>query len=206
LREERQVDKESRICVNSSKYPVPQQYRHKTVEIYLTNESLIVLDPKTGEEIIAHRLCVFPGSTVVRPDREDRNQKKRDQLRLELFGMFESRDWKRFVIKNFKRFERYFRDQYHEAKAKFGKGIEPEPLERALKFCLETDTLSMAQLKDSYDYFKRELESQGSVVPFANRVQKSTLSDRNIKLPQVKTRGLSVYLDLIQNGTREVSA
>ena len=72
-------------------------------------------------------------------------------------GLFELESWKRFVGRNFKTFPRYARDQCLEAKRFFAeKEVETGILERALAYCLENDTPSFANLKDTYVHFERE--------------------------------------------------
>jgi len=72
-------------------------------------------------------------------------------------GLFELGSWKVFEKRNFERFQRYARDQSLEAKRFFASSaIATEVLEQALVYCLENDTLSYANLKDTYRHFERE--------------------------------------------------
>ena len=71
--------------------------------------------------------------------------------------LFECEPWKRFVERNFRSFPRYARDQCLEAKRFFAeREIDLGVLERALLYCLENDTPSFANLKDTYIHFERE--------------------------------------------------
>ncbi|MFA4926787.1 MAG: hypothetical protein WC524_09080 [Candidatus Aminicenantales bacterium] len=81
-----------------------------------------------------------------------------------MVGLFELESWKRFVERNFKRFPRYVRDQCLEARRFFAeKEIETEVLERALDYCVENDTLSLANLKDTYGHFERQSRQGESI-------------------------------------------
>jgi len=72
-------------------------------------------------------------------------------------GLFELEPWRRFVERNFKTFPRYARDQCLEAKKFFAeKEVDLGILERALLYCLENDTPSFTNLKDTYVHFERE--------------------------------------------------
>ena len=55
---------------------------------------------------------------------------------------------------NFKNLSRYVRDQCLEAKRHFGRDVDIECLNRALEFCLEHKTYTMANLRDTYRYFQ----------------------------------------------------
>jgi len=111
--------------------------------------------------------------------------------------MFEGENWKRFSKRNFKTFPRYTRDQYLEGKRYFeDKDIKMEILDRALLFCLENDTPSFANLKDTYAYFKRKQERSRTI-----------WKEREAPVPQyqgehppfkVSQRSLSVYQGLIR--------
>lgn len=79
------------------------------------------------------------------------------ELKAAVSGLFELESWKRFAEQNFKTFPRYARDQCLEAKRFFAeKEVETGILERALAYCLENDTPSFTNLKDTYVYFERE--------------------------------------------------
>ncbi len=72
-------------------------------------------------------------------------------------GLFELEPWKLFTERNFSRFPRYARDQCLEAQMFFSaKEVDAGVLERALGYCLENDTLSFTNLRDTYAHFERE--------------------------------------------------
>ena len=85
------------------------------------------------------------------------NERTIEELLAAVAGLFEIESWKRFERRNFERFQRYARDQSLEAKRFFASGeIDGEVLDKALAYCLENDTLSYANLKDTYRHFERE--------------------------------------------------
>lgn len=157
-REKRCVDDKSRISVNASQYSVPSAYRNKTVTIYIAGTALFIFDPMTGEQIEEHTLSVFPGKTIIKRDSAAVQKEKPRQLKEKLLNLFDMPQWEDFVEKNYKKFIRYFRDQYREAMSRFDADIDNAILTNALNLCLEHKTYSIANLYDAYQYYQ-SLES-----------------------------------------------
>lgn len=174
-REERTANEKACISVNACWYQLPSRYRNKTVDIYVTRENLLVFDLVTGEEIVTYELSLIPGKTVSNRTYSREKEKTVQELKEHVVGMFNPQSWKGFTERNFKTFPRYVRDQCILAKKYFGNnGIETAVLKRALEYCLSNDTLSFADLNDTYRYFKQCHEipsvknkplSLGSVLP-----------------------------------------
>jgi len=177
-REERTANDKALISVLASHYQLPPRYKNKTVEIYTTAEELYVFDVTTGKEIIAYRLSLIPGQVVTTRSCRKEGETTVEELRAAVAGLFELEPWRRFVERNFRTFPRYARDQCLEAKRFFAeKEVDREILERALLYCLENDTPSFANLKDTYIHFERE-------------------SRRSEPVPVVEIEGLSQYRPL----------
>lgn len=157
-REPRKVDDLCQISVNSCKYPVPNDYRGKEVEIFRTEEKLLVYDIRTGENIEEHDIRHIPGSKVPHRGRSYRKESKIPELKEKLKGLFIVAGWNEFVDRNYEAYSRYFRDQHNEALKKFSGEIQTAVLEEAVKFCLENRTYTMANLWDTYQYYKKETE------------------------------------------------
>jgi len=156
-REERTVNEKGLISVKACTYQLPSRYRNKTVEIYTTEEELFVFDIFTGKEIVAYLLSLIPGQLVSTRSCRKEGETSVEELKAAVSGLFELELWKRFAERNFKRFPRYVRDQCLEAKRFFAqKDIDTGILETALSYCLENDTPSFANLKDTYVHFERE--------------------------------------------------
>lgn len=156
-REERTVNEKATISVKACGYQLPLRYRGKTVEIYTTGEELFVYDIVTGREIVAYRLALIPGQLVSSRTSLRENERTIEELRAAVAALFELGSWKAFERRNFERFQRYARDQRLEAKRFFALGeIAVEVLEKALAYCLENDTVSYTNLKDTYRHFERE--------------------------------------------------
>jgi len=156
-REERTANEKAWISVQACGYQLPSKYRNKTVEIYTTEEELFVFDIFTGKEIVAYRLSLIPGQLVSTRACRRESEKTVEELKAALSGLFEVESWKRFAERNFKTFPRYARDQCLEAKRFFAeKEVDTGILERALAYCLENDTPSFSNLKDTYVHFERE--------------------------------------------------
>ena len=156
-RDDRSVNEKACISVDSCLYQLPSRYRNKTVEIYETRQKLFIFDVYSGEEIVAYEISLIPGQLICKREYKRETDKTAKELKDYVTHMFNTENWKQFTEKNFKTFFRYVRDQCIEAKRHFvDKGIEIDILDEALKYCLENDTLSFANLRDTYAYFKRE--------------------------------------------------
>jgi transposase len=203
-REERNVNEKACISVDACGYRLPLKYRNKTVEIYLTKQKLFVFDLYTGEEIVDYELSPIPGRIVCKREHRREMEKTAQELKALVRDMFEGESWKKFTERNFKTFSRYVRDQCLEAKRYFlAKDVDIDILERALEYCLENDTLSFANLNDTYAYFKRESEGSKDVL------QEIKTLAREYQGPHeplnVSKRNISVYRELISERERVVT-
>ena len=153
-REERKADDDALISVGASKYSVPAEYKNRSVEIYATEAKLFVFDSYTGAQMAEHDISLIPGSKITEREHYRKNGKGTKEMRKELMEWLPLENWRRFVELNFKNLSRYVRDQCLEAKRDFGRDIDIECLNRALEFCLEHKTYTMANLKDTYRYFQ----------------------------------------------------
>jgi hypothetical protein len=156
-REDRTANDKALISVQACNYQLPSRYKNKIVEIYTTAEELFVFDVTTGKEIISYRLSLIPGQVVSTRSYRKEGETTVEELKAVVDRLFECEPWKRFVERNFRSFPRYARDQCLEAKRFFAeREIDLGVLERALLYCLENDTPSFANLKDTYIHFERE--------------------------------------------------
>ena len=185
-REERTANEKACISVNACWYQLPSRYRNKTVEIYLTREKLFVFDLVRGDEIVAYELSLIPGKTVSNRAYSREKEKTVQELKNHVVCMFGGKSWKSFTERNFKAFPRYVRDQCILAKKYFGDhDIETTVLHRALDYCLLNDTLSFADLNDTYRYFKRPIEaptlmSQPLPLGYAHPHESVQIRERNL--------------------------
>ena len=156
-REERTATDKAMISVKACNYQLPAKYKNKDVEIYVTEEELFVFDLVTGREIAAFRLSLIPGQQISPRTTRRESERSLEELKGAVGGLFALTSWKRFIERNAKAFPRYIRDQSLEALRSFsGKEIDCGILERSLAYCLENDTPSFANLRDTYAHFERE--------------------------------------------------
>ena len=153
-REERQVDEKSYISVSGSQYSVPTRYRNKLVEIYKTEKQVFVFEIHSGEQIYCHSLSLIGGEKVT--VREHFRQKERsvEDLKKQVLAQFSFLSWKRFAGETFSAFPRYVRDQCLLSEKHFGEKADVAILEHAVEFCLTNKTYSMADLADTYRFYK----------------------------------------------------
>jgi len=156
-REKRTVNDKSVISVQACQYQLPAAYRNKTVEIFATETDLFVYDLRTGREIIAYKLSLLPGQQISKRACRRENERTIEDLKSLTPGLFDLDLWKRFVQRNFETFPRYARDQCLEARRSFAeRDTELGILEQALAYCLENETPSFTNLKDTNVHFERE--------------------------------------------------
>ena len=153
-REERQADDKSLISVCGSQYSVPTRYRNKLVEIYKTEKHLFLFDIHSGERIYCHALALMPGQKVIAREHFRCKEKTVRDLKKEVLAQFSFPSWKLFVEATFKAFPRYVRDQCLLAHKHFTEKTDVVFLEHAIEFCLSNKTYSMADLADTYRYYK----------------------------------------------------
>jgi len=156
-REDRTANANACISVEACLYQLPPHYRHTTVEIYLTAHQVFVFDRVTGAEIVEYALSPVPGKTCCKRAFRRASNHTTAELKAAVQALVPSERWQQFVEKNFATFARYVRDQCLEARRHFPpERIDQDILERALAYCLEQETVSMANLHDTYRYFQRE--------------------------------------------------
>jgi len=194
-RELRTVSTNGRICVQSCQYSVPASYRRAEVEIYVTEQKIFVFDHSSGEQIAEHTRSPIPGTQSIKREHIRATGKRTQQMRTEVLQLFALKGWKLFVEATFKSHHRYVRDQCIEAQRYFSRGIDRECLERALMFCLEHKTYTMASLRDTYRYYVRIEEASEPDILETLRPQLNTVAQykRDIK---VAKRDLGVYRSL----------
>lgn len=192
-REERNVSEKARISVDACEYQLPFRYRRRSVEIYVTKQKLFVFDIYTGEQVTDYYLSLIPGKLICKRAYRREKEKTAKELKAFVTGMFAGENWKLFTYSNFKTFSRYVRDQCLEAKKYFmNKEIDPLILDKALEYCLENNTLSFANLNDTYTYFKREHEREELKTPTLR------LDYQGHHEPlRVRARDLSVYREIL---------
>jgi len=195
-REDRSVNEKACISVDSCLYQLPLRYRNKSVEIYETDQKLFIFDIYSGEEIVAYDISLIPGQLICKREYKRESDRTVKELKEQVTGIFDTENWEKFTEKNIKAFPRYVRDQCLEAKKYFtDKDIDIDLLDEALKYCLKNDTLSFANLKDTYAYFKREenllknMPEQPQTTSGKFRVDHKPLN--------INQRDLSVYKDII---------
>jgi len=196
-REERVADENGLISVDASLYSVPGSYKKQGVEIYKTERKLFVFDQHTGEQIEEHELALIPGKKVIKRKQYRKNGKSTQEMKEEVLGKFPIAKWIEFAQKNFKRYSRYVRDQCIEAQRRFGKEVDPESLEKALEFCLEHKTYSIANLHDTYLYYQGLKEKGETDLLSTVRPQLREIS-RYRKGIQVAQRDLGVYKSFLR--------
>jgi len=200
-REERLVNEKDYISVNACEYQLPPKYRNKTVEVYITRHKLFIFDLYTAEELVAYDLSLIPGKKIGKREFKREKSKTAKELKEQVSSMVEGENWNKFAAKNFKAFPRYVRDQCLEAKKYFAdKDIEISTLDEALQYCLENDTLSFANLNDTYVFLKREQEREDPEI-----ITLSTDYQGGHEPLKVMARDLSVYKKIIssQGATNE---
>jgi transposase len=188
-REERIVNDQSYLSHASSQYSVPVKYKCRTVEIFLSNDDLMIFDPKTGEMIACHRLSMMPGQKISLKSHFRENEKPIRDFKSETFFMFDFPEWKQFVDNNFSSYPRYVRDQCISCRKLFSPEMNKELLKEAIFLCIENKCNLFKDLKHACDSLLRErqLNQTGT----QNICQKPV--NRKYSSIQVNKRDLNIY-------------
>ena len=195
-REERTVDANALISVSASWYSVPERYRNRVVEIYKTNSKVFVFDRRSGKQVAEHKLSLIPGRRVINKEHYRKNGRSTREMKEEVINRFELERWPVFVRANFKHYSRYVRDQCLEAQRRFRADIDLECLDQALEFCLEQGTYTMANLDDTYKYYKGLGERNGEDILGEIGGQLKAVSRYRSDI-QVSKRDLGVYKSIV---------
>jgi len=195
-RQERLVDDKCFISVAASRYSVPQDYRNKRVWIYRTDRHLIIYEDIAGKEIARHQLSSLPRQTISNRAHFRDLSHKQEELKTELIARIQSPAWKDFVQRNYRRYQRYFRDQHGQISAMLDEGYDTELLDKALELCSELGTPSAAGLKEAYSYVQGvAIHKQNDVLPALVQGIRTIKGDK--LPPKVAKRDLSFYHSLI---------
>jgi hypothetical protein len=185
-REQRNVNEHSFVSINASLYSVPTMYRNKVVEVYQTKANVYIFDVVTGKEICSHCLSLIPGERVIDREHFRNKEKSSKELKVKVIGLFTLNNWKIFILKNFKDYPRYIRDQCLDAMKYFsGNEVDPAVLDKALEYCLENKTHTISNLNDTYKHFsiygesKKETDIQPEYLK--SNVEKVNIQNRDIE-------------------------
>ena len=120
---------------------------------------------------------------------------KAGELKKEVTGYFSSDAWNLFLDSNFKMFSRYVRDQCLEARKHFkDNDISAIILERALEYCIENKTYSMANLNDTYKHFLKE-SLVDSIPPVINVLKSGRRRPAGV---DISKPDLEIYRDILK--------
>lgn len=155
-REKRMVSEKSFITIESNDYSVPTAYRSHEVEFFKTEAEIFVFDGKTGKEIAHHDRCRETGQKIVNRDHFRKKSTPLKDMRQEALSWLESSRWNLFLENNQKKFTRYQRDQLTALKLLIQESDDAEILEQALDLCLNCCTFSANDLKDTYQFMKKQ--------------------------------------------------
>lgn len=195
--EVRKVDKTSLISYLSSKYMVPIEYVGENVGVIENNDKIIITDLENGIKIAQYQKSLIPGSMNLNKKRYFERTNQPVELKEKLIEKNLCQDWEIFVEKNYKKYQRYFRDQYKAALNFLDIQLNLNILEESVKYCLENKTLSIANLKDTYDYYFREKNHKQNFIK--SSVTIPLYHHQQLEL-NISKRDLSDYQQIIKEG------
>lgn len=195
-RESRKANHKSLISVGSSMYSVPIKYRNKQVWIYRSENKLHIYDDLAGKEIAKHNISLMPGQRVISKNHYRDTTKTQVSLKEQAKGYYDLPIWKEYIDKNYRIYNRYFREQYHDLQVFLQSGINDDIMIKALELCHETDQYSVNNFKESYLYYQGiERDSHENILPALITGVKAIKGDK--RNPKVLKRNLSYYTSLI---------
>jgi transposase len=197
-REIRLVSDKSYIMVDTNEYSVPVAYRNRTVEIYKTDRELHVYDEKTRSEIASHCISPLSGQRIHNRDHFRSKTLDIDALHQQIRELHSFETWIKFVELNLAKFKRYSRDQCMLAKTHFQEIEDEHILEMAVEYCLENNTVSMTELRDTYQHMLKEHHQEQDAI---HQALLRAFSQVKPAAPQVSTRRVADYEKLVGSGS-----
>jgi len=206
LRDRRKACPKGLISVGANRYSVPSAYRGKQVEIYPTAKELFVFDATSGIQIAQHALCALTGQIITHQTHTAPSEASAQSLFTALEGTFAIDEWSTFLAANRTKYPRYWKEQYAGLSGLVAQIKDIETFTEALRLCLECDTVSAANLRDTY----RHLSEQriGSDASDAGQiVQRADRRRGPVQRPAVSVVGRPVeyYSSLLSQARQEVS-
>lgn len=165
-REERRVSDKCLISVDASFYSVPKKYLARKVWIHKAEHELIIYESINGDEIARHSLSLIPGHQIIQTNHFRNFEGKPVEMKEKIISMNELPAWKLFIEKNYKRYNRYFRDQHSALQLYLKTNPDNAILEKALQFCLDNENYTAKNLEEAYYYMEGiETEHQLDILP-----------------------------------------
>ena len=153
-RENRIVSQKSYISFRTCLYSIPVEFRNKLVEIEIINGNIIIY---FNNKIIAeHKISIFKGKIINKREHFRETSKKASTLKEETLSFYDFPEWEEFVVKNFKEFPRYVRDQCIYAKKHLSEKIDITLLKNSISYCFVNQLYSFKNLFESYSKFLEE--------------------------------------------------
>ena len=187
-REPRLVSEKCYIMVASNEYSVPQKYRNRIVEIYCTAGEIYIYDEKTSEQIAFHKLSPLSGKRVFNNAHFRSKTLPLEELHQKTILLHSFDSWRMLLKLNFEKFGRYTRDQCLLARKHLSAVEDEGVFEFAVQYCIENNTVSMTELKDTYEHMLSEHRAEVQQVHKAflkafgaNRTQPPAVSKRSVK-------------------------
>ncbi len=195
-REPRDVDGKSMISVGASLYSVPKIFIKKQVWIFRTDTELFLYDAIDGKEIAKHKISLFKGNKIIQKNHFRNYGEKPETLIEKLKDRCDSESWKSFVDANYRKYNRYYRDQNQELSDFLNQDPDIDLLLKAIDLCIENETLSAKNLRETYAYMHGcENEKYPDILPqLLTGIRAVKHENKNIK---VKKRELSYYTSLV---------
>lgn len=192
-REGRTVNDKGYISVQACQYLLPAEYRNREVEIYVTPAMLFVYDQYSGKQITEYKLSELPGKCLVKREFKRESERPLKEIKEEVAALFTFPEWKEFLELNFKRFNRYIRDQGLDALKRFKEQeVDQLILAKAVEFCIANQSLSMGELEDTYRYYLKEYQEARATVPLEEGPVPQSVGMQKPVL-DVKRRNFAVY-------------
>lgn len=198
--ETRKADKTATISVKGQKMEVPHNYANKDVLVYITDSRADIRDIKTKELLAQYSFTKgILKTTVVKLSHK--RMEKNNEIRTTLLGKFQCKEWNQFIDGWNEHYRRFSKDQFkifakYEADFK-----DQERFIRSLRYCIETESYSMANLHEVYMAFTREDMHE-------TQIQSNNLDLSAIKHYQeivVAKRSLDEYMNRTGSNTRNGS-
>ncbi|WP_424923089.1 IS21 family transposase [Aureibacillus halotolerans] len=188
----RNVHKDNTVHYQSNRYSVPigTYAKQAIVRLHITDQSLKICDPSTGEVIADHILSREKGKLIKNSNHSHERSKSLNHLKQEVITLLAHNLAEYYIDKISATYGRYRREQFSLIKKVTQES--PEWIDHALEKCVCENLYSANAFRDVVDFLKR------STVEVATRTEEAIT--KPVDIP-IQTRDMTEYLQLMGGKT-----
>jgi len=193
VRDTRLVDSKGLISVRGNRYSVPTEYRGTTVDVFVGVRELVIF-AHGAAEIARHPLSMLSGQVVTSKGHAAPASREPAKLYEALCSWDDDPGWGTLLARNRERYHRYWKEQYAGFKRLMPLVEDRQLLHQAIAFCLDCNTVSAANLSDTYLHLSAASQAE---VPDALSRLAPILTPSSVHRAVVAKRAVGYYSSLV---------